>query len=87
MDEPTTDAEKIEWLWDRLDSANSKNASLHLALEVTETKLETSVQENEKLRKQIMQMAKEVSDMAVELNKARQSAANSVREYVAATEV
>jgi chemotaxis regulatin CheY-phosphate phosphatase CheZ len=84
--EPQTDAEKIEWLWNRLDARNMEVASLRLSVTNLENMLEEAKQETLNVRQQAMQMAQELSQMALELNAARQSAANAVREYVAATE-
>lgn len=86
VNEPQTDAEKIEWLWQRLDARNMDLASLRLSVTKLEEELEASRRETIIARQSEMQMASELSRMALELNAARQSAANAVREYVAATE-
>jgi predicted nucleic acid-binding Zn-ribbon protein len=84
--EPQTDAEKIEWLWQRLDARNMDLASLRLSVTKLEEELAAAREEINVARQSEMQMASELSRMALELNAARQSAANAVREYVAATE-
>jgi predicted nucleic acid-binding Zn-ribbon protein len=84
--EPQTDAEKIEWLWNRLDARNMEVASLRLSVTKLEESVDLARQETKDARDSALQMAKELSAMALELNAARQSAANAVREYVAATE-
>jgi uncharacterized coiled-coil DUF342 family protein len=84
MNEPETDAEKIEWLWKRLDQLNAENESLKAQAHSFEVAAEAHRDEAERVRESNRQMASELLVMARELNEARQSAVNAVREYVAA---
>ncbi len=85
MSEPQTDAERIELLWQRLDTLNAENASLRLALAGAERDAERSRADAEQAREQSMHLASEVGRMATELNAARQHAADAVREHIEAT--
>lgn len=85
MTEPQNDAERIEWLWNRLDALTATNASLELALAAAEHDAEVGRGDAERAREQSMQLASEVARMAAELNAARQAAVDAVREHIEAT--
>lgn len=85
MTEPQTDAERIELLWGRLDGLNAETASLRLALATAERDAETSRADAVRAREESMRLASEVARMAAELNAARQSAADAVRDHIEAT--
>ena len=82
-----TDAEKIERLWGKLDLLRGENESLKVAVADLEGKLDAREAEVDRARAEAQGYASQLSQMALELNAARQAAANAVREYVAATEV
>jgi len=85
VSEPRTAEERIEWLWQRLDALNAANASLTAALDQAERAADASRMDAERARTQEMMLAAEVARMATELNAARQSAADAVRDHIAAT--
>lgn len=79
MNEPVTDEEKIEWLWNRLDKTESEVSFL----EAQNTILTNN---NEKLLSTVSQLSKEIAIMGVELNAAREAARESVINYIASME-
>jgi hypothetical protein len=83
--EPQTDAERVEWLWNRLDVLNGENASLKAALASAERDALAARADADAARDQLGQLAAELSGMAVALNEARQAAATAVREHIAAS--
>lgn len=76
---------EVDELWVRLDAFNQENESLKLLVEVLEQKLKDKEHEVEQLRANQQEIMKEVGLMGTELNKARQAAANAVRDHIALT--
>lgn len=77
MNEPQTDEEKIEWLWNRVDRLQSEN----IRLKEENAAMSERISE---MTESIMQMSKDIATMAIELNAARSAARDSVIEYIAA---
>lgn len=82
MSEPTTDQERIDHLWNRLDAMNGENATLKDRVSAAESIIMVKQREGDALREQVRQLHREKAELGVELNQARQAAANSVREYI-----
>jgi cell division septum initiation protein DivIVA len=72
-------------LWARLDAFHQENESLKLAVSVLETKLEQRENEVAQLRANQDAILSEVAVMGTELNRARQAAADAVRDYIEAS--
>lgn len=72
-------------LWDRLDEMHRANSSLRLALDLAEQKIEERENEIVRLRESIGALTTDMAELGRELNLARQAAADSVREYIAAS--
>lgn len=85
MSEPQTDAEKIDWLWAKVERLHGENASLRAALDQEEARTGAERANAERSRASERQMAGELGRMAAELNAARGAAAEAVRDYVELT--
>jgi translation initiation factor 2B subunit (eIF-2B alpha/beta/delta family) len=78
----TSDAQ-VKELWDRLDVFHQENASLKTLVQVLEGRIEDKEREIEQLRNNEAEIMKEVGLMGTELNKARQAAADAVKDHLA----
>lgn len=78
-----TDAQKIEQLWERLDEANSEMASLRFIMEKKDKQIADLKAQVDAAQLVNVRMRDQVDTMAVELNKARTSAATAVQDYIA----
>jgi outer membrane murein-binding lipoprotein Lpp len=83
--EPTSDAERIDWLWTRVEQLAAENASLTVALQQVEALADAATADAAQARESITTMSRELMSMATELNAARAAAANSVRDHMAAS--
>ena len=80
-----SDAQKIEKLWGSLETEKKDKASLQLLLEVTEAKVEKLQSTIQQQQQTIDALLEEIKRLGTELNAARQSAADAVREYIEAS--
>jgi predicted nuclease with TOPRIM domain len=78
--EPTTDRDKIAWLWRRRDEDNQRLADAHSRIKVLEGDKTRLTQEGRKLRGENAQLREEIARLGVEVNQARAAAATAVRE-------
>jgi cell division septum initiation protein DivIVA len=76
--------EQVDELWGRLDAFHQENESLKALVAVLESKLEQREDEVAQLRANQGAILAEVAVMGTELNRARQAAADAVREYIEA---
>lgn len=83
--EPSSPEEKIEWLWGKLDRMNGEIASLNAELTAVRNSEGRAWAEVENTRSQLNLVAGQASQMARELNEARQAAASAVRDHIANT--
>jgi regulator of replication initiation timing len=86
MIDELTDAEKIEWLWNKLDSMNAENASLRADLERTESENKRLKLDLENIREAANRSDMEIVRLANIVNKAKQDSANAVRDYISMSE-
>lgn len=78
-----TDAEKIDQLWERLDSEHKEKASLQLALDLAEAKIDRLQSEIKHRDETIQAQTIELIRLYQEVNSARAAAASAVTEYIA----
>ena len=78
-----TDAEKIDQLWGRLDSEHKEKASLQLALDLAEGKIDRLQEQIRKRDETVKEMTLELIRLYQEVNSARAAAAKAVTEYIA----
>ena len=78
-----TDAEKIDQLWGRLDSEHKEKASLQLALDLAEGKIDRLQEQIRKRDETVKEMTLELIRLYQEANSARAAAAKAVTEYIA----
>ena len=83
---PETDNDKIDWLWNRIDELHQANLNFASENKILERRLEAREMDNAKLRESQGILGKEIANMNIELNKARQAAATAVEEYRANVE-
>jgi hypothetical protein len=82
VDSNLTDAEKIDWLWKRLDALNQELESTKVLLKREE---DLSARKQELIEQRdvtISHLTGEIRRLGVEVNAARSAAANSVKEYI-----
>jgi len=82
--EPTTDAEKIDLLWRRIEVERQRAESTAVLLEKEEAvneRLKTIIRQKDVT---IEALSVEIRRLGVEINNARTAAAGSVREYIEA---
>jgi hypothetical protein len=87
VDSNLTDAEKIGWLWKRLDAMHQELESTKVLLTQAEG---VSARKQELIEQRdvtIHHLTGEIRRLGVEVNAARVAAANSVRAYIEAQEV
>lgn len=77
--------EEVTKLWDRLDQIHQENESLKLVVDLLEARLEEKDLEINQLRQNEAEIMREVGLMGTELNKARQAAADAVKDHIALT--
>lgn len=78
-----SDAQKIEKLWGSLQKTKESEASLQVLLEVTEAKVDKLQNVIQQQKNTIGALSNEIKRLGIELNAAREAAANSVRNYIA----
>ena len=78
-----SDAQKIEKLWGSLQKTKESEASLQVLLEVTEAKVDKLQNVIQQQKNTIDALSNEIKRLGIELNAAREAAANSVRNYIA----
>ena len=81
--EPTTDAEKIAWLWRRRDEDNQRLVDAHNRIKVLEGDKRRLVSEVRVLRGENAQLREQIDNLGIEVNKARAAAATAVEDYIA----
>ena len=77
-----SDAQKIEKLWGSLQKTKESEASLQVLLEVTEAKVDKLQNVIQQQKNTIDALSNEIKRLGVELNAAREAAANAVRDYI-----
>lgn len=82
---PQSDAERITWLWDRLDKLNGEKASMQVLLERAEAQVRERDEAIAKLSEMVEQLNADLMSTAQQVNEARASAATAVHDYIART--
>lgn len=77
-----SDAQKIEKLWGSLQKTKESEASLQVLLEVTEAKVDKLQNVIQQQKNTIDALSNEIKRLGIELNAAREAAANAVRNYI-----
>lgn len=85
MSEPQTDAERIEWLWNRLDALNGEKATMQARAEMAERQVDERDAAIAKLNEIIQSLNVDLISLSKQVNESRSSAATAVHDYIERT--